>query len=411
MKKPLLIVVIILAVILVLPVISFLSWTFQPKKPLGIILVDKTVPTLVREKHKSFNWIITNNRFVKYVTVVDTIKTKNATPNSINVEVTHKKRGSYSFRKDYFGFVPLRPLRDRLYKGNDYRLTEVLGDLSRNNDAVFFTDTYGVFFNDWYQGINKSRKSRKLYGGTNSNDNVLFKTMQESNKLVLMEYNTFDYPTDEYIALRIEEKLGITFTGWTGKYFHSLDTAAKGNEGFPIWMTAMYRKQYKKPWTFNKPGVVFLKDKYILVFDEGNMVKNPMPKIITDSAYCAKYNLSNSVSFDQWFDIIDPLNSNVISKYKIETTALGDSILAEYGLLNEFPAVIQEPLKQRTFYFSGDFTYKNIPMWTCRFKGFDKLKVFLYSNNPDDTRRFFWLYYKPLIEGIFNDYYNSLEKK
>ena len=46
-----------------------------------------------------------------------------------------------------------------------------------------------------------------------------------------------------------------------------------------------------------------------------------------------------------------------------------------------------------------------------RFKGVDKLKGILYSDKPDDTRRFFWLYYKPLINGIFTDYYNSINKK
>lgn len=65
MKKPLLIVVIILAVILVLPIINLIRWTFQVKKPLEIVLLDKTVPSLDREKHKSFNWILTNDRFVK----------------------------------------------------------------------------------------------------------------------------------------------------------------------------------------------------------------------------------------------------------------------------------------------------------------------------------------------------------
>jgi hypothetical protein len=65
----------------------------------------------------------------------------------------------------------------------------------------------------------------------------------------------------------------------------------------------------------------------------------------------------------------------------------------------------------RTFYFSGDFTSTNIPVWTSRFVGVEKLKFLLYSSKPEDTRRFFWLYYKPLISGIFNDYYTSLGKK
>ncbi len=58
MKKTLLIVVIILAVIIALPVINLIRWSVQSKKPMDIIIVDKTVPTLEREHHKSFNWIL-----------------------------------------------------------------------------------------------------------------------------------------------------------------------------------------------------------------------------------------------------------------------------------------------------------------------------------------------------------------
>jgi hypothetical protein len=154
MKKPLLIVIIILVVLLALPVINLLRWTFQPKKPLEILIVDKTVPDFERVNHKSLNWILTHDRFVK--------KGKNT---------------SYSFRKDYYGFIPLRPKRERLYTKNDYHMAEVI-ELAENYDAMYITDTYGVFFNDWYQGINKSRRSRKLYGGLNSVDNFVIKEVK-----------------------------------------------------------------------------------------------------------------------------------------------------------------------------------------------------------------------------------------
>jgi len=384
MKKPLLIVIIILGVIIVLPVINLIRWTFQSKKPMDIILVDKTVPTLDREKHKSFNWILTNERFVKKET-----------------------KTSYSYRKDYYGFYPQRPLREKKWDRNDYRLTDLI-NLAENNDAVYFTDTYGVFFNDWYKGINRSRKSRKMYGGLNNNDYLLIKEMKDRNKLIVMEYNSFDYPTAQFESVRTQEKLGIKFSGWTGKYFNSLDTT---KADFPIWMTAMYRKQYKMPWTFKKSGIVILKEKVIIVMEEGIHLKNAMPHIITDSTYCNKYGVAKSVAFNQWFDIIDPLENNVVSYFKIETTLIGDTLLLDNALLSKFPAVVQEPVTQRTYYFSGDFAHTNIPLWTSRFKGIEKLRGILYTEKPDDTRRFFWQYYKPLVNGIFSEYYESMGKK
>jgi hypothetical protein len=384
MKKTLLIVVVILAVIIALPVINLIRWSSQTKKPLDIIIVDKTVPSLEREHHKPFSWILTNERFVK------------------------KEKGTtYSYTTDYFGFFPQRPLRDHKWDRNDYRLTDLI-NLADKNDAVYFTDTYGVFFNDWYRGINKSRKSRKIYGGLNNNDFLLIKEMKDRNKLIIMEYNSFDYPTAQFESVRTQEKLGITFGGWTGKYFASLDTTSTD---FPTWMTTMYRKEYKKPWTFSKPGIVILKEKDIVVLEEGTQLKSAMPKIITDESSSQKYGVISSVAFDQWFDIIDPLQNKVISKFKIDATSLGDTLLSSNGLQNEFPAVIQEPVAQRIYYFCGDFATYNVPFWTARFLGVEKLKGILYSDKPDDTRRFFWLYYKPLINGIFTDYYTSLNKK
>ena len=384
MKKPLLIVIIILVVIFALPVINFIRWTFQEKKPMEIVILDKTVPTLERLKHKSFNWILTNGRFVK-----------------------KGKKNSYSYIKDYYGFSPTRPLKERGSSKKEYRLSEMI-DLPEKTDALYITDTYGVFFNDWYTGINKSRKSRKLYGGLNNNDYLLINEMKNRNKLIILEYNSFDYPTAQFESVRTQEKLGINYSGWTGKYFEKLDTLASD---FPIWMTAMYRKKYKQPWTFTKAGIVLLTEKNIVVLEEGTHLKSPIPYIITDSANCAKFGVPDSVAFNNWFDIIDPLENNVISRFKIETTALGDTLFSNNMLINEFPAVIQDPASQRVYYFSGDFASNKVWYWTSRIKGFDKLKGILYSDRPDDTRRFFWLYYKPLINVIFSDYYNSMNAK
>jgi len=384
MKKTLLIVVVILAVIVALPVINLIRWTFQSKKPMDIIIVDKTVSTLERVKHKSFNWILTNERFVK-----------------------KEKKTSYSYIRDYYGFSPKRPLREKQWDRNDYRLTDLI-NLAEKNDAVYFTDTYGVFFNDWYKGINKSRKSRKLYGGLNNNDFLLIKEMKDRNKLIIMEYNTFGYPTAQFESVRTQEKLGISFSGWTGKYFSSLDTTS---EEFPIWMTAMYRKQYRKPWTYTKPGIVILKEKDIIVLEEGIHLKSSMLHIITDTTKCKKYGVPGSVAFDKWFDIIEPLENIVISQFSIETTLKGDSLLFDNNLYNIFPAVVQDNINQTIYYFSGDFASTDVSAWTSRFKNVSKLKGIFYSDKPDDTRRFFWLYYRPLINGIFTDYYNSMDKK
>ena len=90
--------------------------------------------------------------------------------------------------------------------------------------------------------------------------------MKDRNKLIIMEYNSFDFPTAQFESVRTQEKLGIVFSGWSGKYFSSLDTTSKD---FPVWMASMYRKQYQNPWKFTKSGIVILNEKEIIVLEEG----------------------------------------------------------------------------------------------------------------------------------------------
>ncbi|MFZ2340689.1 MAG: hypothetical protein WAW07_13325 [Bacteroidales bacterium] len=381
MKKSLLITLGIIVLIFAFPFFNLIRWTFQEKKPLEVLILDKTVPTLDRLNHKSLAWILNNDRFVK-----------------------KEKKSSYSYKKDYYGFAPTRPLKDRGNTTNEYHLSEML-DLPEKTDAIYFADTYGVFFNDWYVGINKSRRSRKIYGGLNNTDYLLVNEMKNRNKLIILEYNTLDFPTPEFESYRTQEKLGIKISGWSGKYFEKLDTTSKN---FPVWMTAMYRKEYNKPWTFTRPGIVLLSDKNIVVLEEGTHLTDALPYIVTSEDNCSKYGVPASVAFDKWFDIIDPLEGNVISRFELATTALGDTLLGGRMLSSSFPAVTQDTVTGRVFYFSGDFANNDVTYCLSRLKGFKGIKGINYSDKPADGRRFFWLYYKPLMKTIFNDYYSSM---
>jgi len=382
MKKPLLIITIVLVIILIFPAVSLISWAFQSKKPMNIVILDKTVPTFERLNHRSLVYVLTSERFVK-----------------------RAGKTSYSSKNDYYGFQPLRPVRERQFKKRDFRLGEVM-ELAESSDAIYYADTYGVYFNDWYPGVNKTRRSRKLYGGLNNSDYLLFSEMKKRDKLVILEYNTFDYPTADLERYKTETLLGITTTGWTGKYYASLDTLSKD---FPIWLTSAYRSQYGNPWTFKKAGLVLVKDNSVIVLEEGNQLQQALPVVSTATEYKQEFKVADSVPFCNEFEIINQGNNIVISNYNIKTTTAGDSILSTYGLTNVFPAVIQEPQTKHTYYFAGNFADNRLAFWTSRFKIFQG-KSLNYSDDPKDCRRFFWLYYKPLVNGILTEYQSRAKK-
>ena len=86
----------------------------------------------------------------------------------------------------------------------------------------------------------------------------------------------------------------------------------------------------------------------------------------------------------------------------------GDTLLDVNDLKAVFPAVTQEPLTQRTYYFAGDFANNSIPFWTARFKNVDWLaRALFYSDNQNDPKRFFWSYYKPLVTSLFKENHDN----
>ena len=381
MKKPLLITIIVLLIIFILPITGFIGWVFKEKKPMDIVILDKTVHSLERVKHRSLTWVLANSRFVK-----------------------GDNNRKYFLRKDYYGFIPIKPLRTKQYQRNDLRLAELI-DLADNKDALYYADTYGVFFNDWYQGINRSRRSRILYGGLNNSDYLLIAEMKKRNKLIILEYNTFDYPTNAYERYRIEEQYGMQTTGWTGQYYESLDSLA-----VPIWMINIYNKKYRTPWTYINAGIVLLKgENEIIVMEEGTHLNSALPFITTAEGEIEKYGVDPKVAFTGTFDVVNPKANRVISSFTLETTQEGADLLDLHFLTPVFPAVLTDTQTGRTIYFCGDFASGKIPPWTACFGSLKILTKALYSDDPNDPKRFFWLYYKPLLNGILSEYYLSLE--
>lgn len=376
---------IILLVLSILPAYSLFKWMAQPKKKLDILILDKTVPTLEREKHRSFNWVLTHNKYVK----------------------SDNKR--YAYTKDYYGFFPLKPLRSKKYDTRRIRLTDI-PELADSLDVAFYTDTYGVYFNDWYQGISKARRSRMIYGGLNNNDRLLLKEMKDRKKLIIAEHNILAYPTAPLDRANAEEVFGIKWTEWLGAYFPSLDTIK--NPDFPKWILQIYRDQYGKSWDFKNPGVVFVNyNDRVVVLESGKDLDFETPYVYTGTYGQEKYGLPYQINFPYWFEVIEPGSNRIVSYFKIHTNALGDSILNANFLPHEFPAVLESTTDAPHFYFAGDFTSNPEQMRTAYFKGVEKLNRFFKPPFLSKRQDFFWHYYYPLITNILDHYYDKLSEQ
>jgi hypothetical protein len=372
---------IFLFILIPLVIASFLFWAFQDKKPSNIYILDKTVPDENYSEHKSFNWILTHYKY------------------------TDKNKKLYSYKKDYYGYQPSRKDNNPI---RSLRLYEILS-LPDEFDMAYFTDTYGVTYQDLFNRPPDRLHSPLVYGGLNQNDYLLLSEMKRKNKLILTEFNILASPTSDLIRSKTESLFDFSWTGWTGCYFLSLMVS---NPNLPDWVVARYEQRYQKKWAFEGNGIIFIHEKGdIVVMPSKKYLNHPFPQIITGDYGQKQYALPSAQNYSFWFDIINPGTSNkVVSSYKLSTNSEGDKLLQSNGLPKEFPAIIEHLDNYRFYYFAGDFSDRDITLGTSYFKGFPFLAKAFYLKNSASKNAFFWRFYLPLIHSILDKNHIGAEK-
>lgn len=355
-------------------------WLFKGKKVINAYILDKTVTRIDRPEHKSFSWILNNNKYVL--------------PNKKN----------YSHKADYYGFFPIN-FKDEIFDLKSIRINEV-EEYASNYDMLFYADCYGVYSFEWYKGSSKPIRSQKVYGGLNQNDYLLLKEMLDKGKLAIAEYNMFSTPTNALVRTKTEELLEINWSGWTGKYFSTFDVSAKN--GPPSWMQNLYGSQHLGVWPNKGSGIILINnDGLIELLELENHLNSPIPIIETNPESIERFNVSQSVVFEDWFEFIDSGNNLIHSNFALDVTPKGKEILTKIGLTEVFPAVI-EGTDLNYFYFCGNFSDNPAKMWTAKLAGGKWLNHFFNRFSNTNRARFFSEYYTPLIERILFEKHEKL---
>lgn len=356
-------------------------WFFYPKTELPGLILDKTVLETSGVEHRSFNWITTNRKFVK--------------PDGSQYEIS----------EDYYGFFPVnRP--EYVVKDLTVFNNADIDSMARTMEYVYYTDAYGIYTNEWVYGRDINERSRLVYGGLSEPSYKLFDKMFRNRKLTITEFNNLASPTPLALRFKMSRLLELDFTGWTGRYYHSLDTLL--NPDIPGWMKRIHRYYYNRPFAYpDVPGMVFVHETeriFVLQFDKD--VEHELPIINTGQFLMDKYDLPEFIRYPYWFDVCFAKDtSDIFSTYKIHTTERGDSILNSHHLPNEFPAIIGDRQEKLRWYFCGDWADSPTPFGLSYFKGVQWLRKFFYNNRDElDRKKFFWEYYEPLVSGLFKDY-------
>jgi hypothetical protein len=373
-------------VILLLPLWMWLAWLLTPKKKLVAAIVDKTVMTKNGQEHVSFTWVLNHERFTK------------------------TKSSLYSTSHDYFGFFPLENENYRL-KGLERFSAALLDKLSADADLVYFTDTYGIYRNEWYVKKNVSERSGIVYGGMSEQDIALLEKMKAKRKLIITEFNTIGSPTKPEIRSSFENLFAVKWTGWTGRYFTSLDTLI--NTELPRWLINNYKNQHQGQWPFRHPGIALVNvDDQVVVIEEKTHLSDAMTYIDSKKAGQKKFGLPAHIKYPFWFDIMQPDTSvnTVVAEFVFALNQAGTEELKKYNIPSRFPAIIMHQDSDYEFYyFSGDFCDNPVNLTTSYFKGIGAFESFFYKeDDPSERSSFFWKFYRPLMTRIVTDYYRRM---
>lgn len=374
---------IFIAAIFIVPLGSYYLWYSQPVTLVDFAIVDKTVTQLERNEHKSFNWVLTYNNF--------------------------RKRDSslYRSKEDYYGFFPLEPIECKEYEIRDFEQMslEQIDSISVMLDGVYFADMYGVYYNEWFLDSAVLEHSEKIYGGMSIEEVYMLEKMRDQGKLMFTEFNMLGSPTSWKVRKKAEGLLGIKWTGWTGRFFDSFDTAI--NKELPNWVIDLYTEQYDTTWHFTQSGIVLVHESEKIVILENGTDLNSATPIIYSSEYCKhRYKTANSVHYPFWFDITFPTTpANVtVAHYKIHATKRGDSLLALNRVPSEFPAVIEHSGSYSMYYFAGDFADNPFSDYTAYFKGVENVDILLYDGSTVSREKFFWKFYNPFVSNAVKQY-------
>ena len=350
-----------------------------------VYILNKTVPTMERNEHKSFHWILNHEKYVK------------------------GNNDLYNLNKDYYGFFPLNT-KSQEFDFRSIRIHEI-DNIAHDYDMLYYADTYGVYYNEWYmQGDEDVKHTQKVYGGLNQNDYLLLKRMKELNKLIITEFNLYDAPTNGLIREKVESLFGLQWTGWTGKYFSSLDTA--NGSRFPKWIVNLYMEQNNNQWPFKNAGIVLIhKFGTVSILEQGTHLTQEIPFIISKQETIDRFSVPEQVHYSQWFDIsFSTDQNNILANFKFHVNEKGDSILRSYNLKPIFPAVIEHTGDYTFYYFGGDFADNRINSKTAFFEGYHNCVSMFNGSNYNSTQKFYWSYYVPMMTKILDDYYQKLEK-
>lgn len=345
----------------------FWLWRLFAEHELEVTIIDKTVPDASFREHSGLVWTMNQGKFVK------------------------SGGGKYSASADYYGYVP----GENGGKGDVRELPQNV-----NADVIYVADAYGVYESDFKDGNPSGDRSPLVYGGlTTEETGIIRSALVERGGTLIAEFNVLSGPTSSDASQDMQSMLGLTQTGWTGRYFNDL-----GGGEVPAWVRDGYEKQTGKSWAFAGKGLLLLSDRDKIVVLDNNELPKGVDFVWSEDGK-RTFGLSGGTKYGYWFDVVTPNEgTNSLAFYELNASEAGRKQLEANGIPLKFPAVLQNRTTVMTaYYFAGDYADFAESPSLYQAAGFPLLKSWLARLRPNDPASFHWKVYVPMVNRILAD--------
>jgi hypothetical protein len=347
----------------------WLAWLVQPVRPLAVLVVDKTVPVANDREHKGLMWVLNHFRFVDPAI-----------------------GAPFRYDRDYAGFFP---------QPNHQYAIKPVPSASRPLDLVYFADTYGVFSADFFGGDARGTRSRLLYGGLQRGELDAATSALRPGGILIAEFNAFADPTAAPERAHMTEVLGVSWSGWSGRFYQDLDRKVE----VPPWLVQNYEAQVRRPWEFTGPGFAFVhEDDRVFVLAQSRDVERSGLRLVLADSVARRYGVSNRVPYFYWFDIVSPREGTLVeAEYEFQLRPPGRAALDSAGIPARFPAILhrRDPAFDR-YYFAGDFADNDDVPRAFRLRGWDRLERLLSWTKGESAALFYWGVYVPMMRRLLD---------
>lgn len=337
-----------------------IAWRLIPIRPLGVLIVDKTVPDTTFRGHRAVIWLLNHLKVVH--------------------PASHEP---YNAAMDYSGFVPLT--------ARAWSVRPLPADFLTRR-IIYIADTYGVRQAD-LEPPAPADAGRLLYGGLTAAEADLLESAARAGATVVAEFNTIGEPTPPEVRQRVEQLLGFRWSGWTGRRLHDLE------EETPRWAVVGWEQQHQARWPFRGPGLLLAhSDGRIIVLGK-DVIRGSVLDIVPTRAG-RTLGMRRAPAPETWFDVVESEGSTPLALYRLNLSDQGELALRAAGLRMQFPAVLRRDGAATAYYLAGDFaSVPRVPGWTGLRWGGD-----FYRLRPawslDAGEAFFWRGYVPLLTSV-----------